>query len=363
MAAADTPTAHWSFLYTGFIAAVYGVFGFHPLAVRVISAVAGGILLPYSIFRLTRRVLPNREGIALITAGSSAVYAYFILYAALLMTETFFIIAIVWSLERLLLIEYQVRNRIGVSRKTIVGFGISLGIATLLRQSILPWLFILSAWLLWVGWRNKSVRTAVLSVFVSVLIVMLFIIPFTIRNYLVYDGFLLLNSNTGYAMYSAQHPMHGTNFQAFSAAPLPSDIEPVPENEARWDRVLMQRGIKFIIDEPGRYVLLSFSRVADYFMFWPSSESTLINNIGRVASFGLFLPFIIHGLVLSFSNWRRFRALYLFIISYSLIHLLTWSMIRYRLPIDAVLLIFASLSIGWFATQVRLVSQWKKAPK
>ena len=77
------------------------------------------------------------------------------------------------------------------------------------------------------------------------LVLLAFIIPFTIRNYAVYGDFMLLNSNAGYAMYSAQHPMHGTSFQAFAAAPLPGDLDPLPQNEPQWDRALMQRGFPF----------------------------------------------------------------------------------------------------------------------
>ncbi|HEX9117034.1 MAG TPA: hypothetical protein VGA61_13280, partial [Anaerolineae bacterium] len=37
-----TPTAHWSFLYSLFVAAVYALFGAHPLAVRFIQSNLGG---------------------------------------------------------------------------------------------------------------------------------------------------------------------------------------------------------------------------------------------------------------------------------------------------------------------------------
>jgi hypothetical protein len=99
-------------------------------------------------------------------------------------------------------------------------------------------------------------------------------------------------------------------------------------------------------EEPGRYALLSLSRFVDYFMFWPASETSLINNIGRVLSFAVFLPFMIYGLWLSFPEWRRYWLLYAFIAFYSLMHILTWAMIRYRLPVDAVLLLFAALALA-----------------
>jgi hypothetical protein len=311
------------------------------------------------IYRLTRRVLPERPNLALLAAACAAVYAYFVLYAAMLMTETLYIVAILWSLERAIALEQRVRAGERPGWGLLLGFGISLGLATLLRQSILPWVVVLFAWLLWAGRRHSNLKLAIRSLLVSGIVLVLFILPFTIRNYLVYGDFLLLNSNAGYALYSAQHPLHGTNFQAFTAAPLPADIDPFPENEAQWDNVLMRRGLQFIIEDPGRYIVLSLSRAADYFMFWPSSETTTINNIGRVISFGLFLPVMIYGLLLSRHQWRRFELFYIFILFYSLLHLMTWSMVRYRLPVDALLLIFASLGILDLINRVPALRIWE----
>ena len=119
----------------------------------------------------------------------------------------------------------------------------------------------------------------------------------TLRNYHVYGTFLLLNSNAGYAMYSAQHPMQGTSFQEFSAVPIPDELWGL--NEARLDRELMRRGLGFVVADPGRYLLLSLSRVRDYFEFWPTRDTSLLHNLGRVGSFALFLPFILYGIWLS----------------------------------------------------------------
>jgi hypothetical protein len=38
-------------------------------------------------------------------------------------------------------------------------------------------------------------------------------------------------------------------------------------------------------------------------------------------------------------------VLYLFIITYTGVHLLTWALIRYRLPVDAVMLTFAAVAL------------------
>jgi hypothetical protein len=394
---ADTPTAHWSFLYPLFVAAVYAVFGVHPLAARVAQAVVGGVLLPWMVYRLARTALgpspvlsflspvkrertPGGEGslLPLIAAAIAAVYGYFILHAATLMTETFYIAALLWSLEEGLKLGKRLRRRRDVPIVLPLRLGLSLGLAALLRQSILPWVPALFLWLLWRAWqgsRTSGTRrqwdvTALERLNVGTLLVAGFVLvaciaPFTIRNYLVYDQFLLLNSNTGYAMYSAQHPMHGTNFREFDAAPLPEGSWGRPEPEL--DRDLMRQGIQFVLDDPGRYLLLSLSRLRAFFEFWPTPDTTLLHNVGRTGSFGLLLPFILYGLYLSVHrqptpitppgessglDTADFGLLYLFIVFYTLLHILTWAMVRYRLPVDAVLLPFAALAITEASTEL-----------
>ena len=120
------------------------------------------------------------------------------------------------------------------------------------------------------------------------------------------------------------------------------------------DSALLGEALKIIAADPGRYVLLSLSRFPSYFMFWPSGDSELVSNVSRVASFGLFLPFMLYGLYLAlrqrFASWRDwlaspFTLLYLFILVYTGIHMLTWTLIRYRIPVDVMLVIFAGYGL------------------
>jgi hypothetical protein len=117
--------------------------------------------------------------------------------------------------------------------------------------------------------------------------------------------------------------------------------------------------LQFIVDDPGRYGLLSLSRIAAYFKFWPDPSSGAISNISRVGSFGLLLPFILYGLLRPLIYQRRMTTrsflsimatplalLYVFILFFTLIHILTWALVRYRLPVDAVLIAYAGLSFA-----------------
>ena len=96
-ARANQPTAFWSYLYTLYLAAVYALFGHHPLVARLIQAVAVGLLMPWLIYRIGRRAFGVRVG--LIAAGLTAVYFYFVHYAASLMSEAFYIVGILWTVD------------------------------------------------------------------------------------------------------------------------------------------------------------------------------------------------------------------------------------------------------------------------
>ncbi len=319
---------------------------------RVLAAGARSASVPAPAFDLA-------SAIPLGAAALGAVYAYFVLYGAMVQTEALFICALVWSLERGLALQQALSNpRAGRSPLAAgLTLGLSLGIATLLRQSILPWVAVMFVYLLIGALRAADrkpgdVRGAVLPLVLAGAVIVACILPFTIRNYRAYGSFLLLNSNAGYAMYSAQHPGHGTSFREYWAAPLPADLAGQDLNEAEWDKALMQRGIGFILADPVRYLRLSLSRISDYVEFWPTADSSFVFNAGRMVSIGLFLPFMLGGV--AYALTRRGRAVFdlpgttfllLFMSFYSALHIFTWAMSRYRLPVDAAALPFASLAL------------------
>ena len=180
----------------------------------------------------------------------------------------------------------------------------------------------------------------------------LLISPWTLRNYRVYHHLLLLNSNAGYALYASANPNLGTDWRSDEV------VVPVPEalsgqNEAELDRALTRRGIQFMLADPERYLRLTLDKTLEYFKFWPSNESGRTSNLVRVLSFGLYLPFMLLGLYLSFSRWRSFAVLYLFIVIHTGIYLLTWPAPRYRLPVDAVSMVFAALAVCELARQIK----------
>jgi 4-amino-4-deoxy-L-arabinose transferase-like glycosyltransferase len=338
---ANTPTAHWSFLYPLYLAGVYAITGYHPLVARLLQAVVGGALLCFLIYRMGRRVANEETG--LVGAGLAAVYGYFIYYNAALMTETFSIVLVLLTLH----LSMEIKENPTLLRW--LGLGFSLGLAALLRQTVLLFAPFLLLWL-FLELKARGIRWWYFGLPVGIML--LLIGPWTLRNHRVYGEFMLLNSNAGYALYASNNPGLGSDWRnEFVVVPVPEELAGL--NEAQLDRALTQKGMEYILGDPGRYLRLNLDKTLEYFRFWPTSESSRISNLNRVLSFGLYLPFMLMGLYLSFSRWPNFVPLYLFMVIHTGIHLLTWPSPRYRLPVDAVLMIFAGLALIELAKQIK----------
>lgn len=354
--AADAPTAHWSFLYTLYLTVVYAIFGPNPLAARLLQAVAVGILQPVLLYLIGRTVFNRLVG--LVAALLGAVYIYLIYYSAALMTEAFYITAI---LACFYLLFRLAQSQDSHPWRLAVMLGVAIGMAVLSRQLFLLIVPLLFLWVWWVRYRGGAKLPFWQTVVVGGIVVLM-ILPFTIYNANRFGRFVLLNTNSGYAFFWGNHPIYGTQFVPILTTTGTSYQELIPNellglDEAALESELMQRGIQFVVDDPGRIALLSLSRIPPYFEFWPSADTGLIGNISRVFSFGIMLPFMIAGIIISLRHRKRGSfstqpvfALLLFAVVYTIIHLLTWTLIRYRLPIDAVLLPFAALALValWF---------------
>lgn len=337
---ADTPTAHWSFIYPLFLAGIYWLVGYHPLAARLIQGIIGGVVISLLVYVLGQR-LENRR-VAVVGAILAAIYGYFIYYNVSLMTETFFIILVLLSLH----LVYKTKEN--PSLANFILFGMTQGTAILFKQTTI---IIFPALLTWLFWTLRGkVKTRYFLVPIG--LVILFILPWTIRNQKAYSHFLLLNSNSGYALYASNHPRLGTEWQNEDI------VVPIPEkysglNEAELNSVLTKEAIHFVLDNPGRYLLLTLSKSLEYFKFWPSSQSGLISNIVRVFSFGLYLPFMVWGFILTLPRWRIYLPVFLFAAIHTGIHLLSWPAPRYRLPVDAVFMLVTAIAVVEFSKRIK----------
>ncbi len=348
---AGEPTAHWSFPYTLYLVGTYALFGVYPVAARILQAIIVGLLHPYITYRIGEKTFGKTIG--LIAAAVVSIYIYFFYYGAALMTEPFYITSILFSLFFAMQLADNTDKKQDI--KLGLALGISIGLTVILRQVFLLFLPFLFLWI-WIARFRLTRKLPLLPTALSFLLLFSFILPITFFNYSRFHRFVLLNTNSGYAFFWGNNPIYGTKFIPILSTPeyqamIPEEVRHL--DEAALDSELLRRGIQFVVQDPTRYILLSLSRIPPYFMFWYSPDSSTLSNISRIGSFGVFLPFMLYGLFLGIKRSSSFMnllvspqgLLILFALVYSGVHILTWTLIRYRLPVDAVLIPFAGLAL------------------
>jgi hypothetical protein len=206
-------------------------------------------------------------------------------------------------------------------------------------------------------------------------ILALCILPFTIFNYARFNRLVLLNTNAGFAFFWGNHPIYGTHFVPILTEEMGTYQDLIPPDllgldEAALDQALLKQGIQFITDDPVRYIYLTISRIPVYFKFWSSPDSSGISNASRMLSFGIFWPFMLIGILMVIFGWKRYGVLDRqkdlimiigFMVIYAGIHILSWTLIRYRLPVDAVAVLFAGLTLDKILVRTGVVKDFAQS--
>lgn len=324
-----------------FLAAIYAVFGYQPLAARLVMAcLSTGVVA--MIYVLARRFFGTAVG--LVAAAIAAGYAYLVFYGVTLVTETPFILLLLLALEA----AFRIVDRPTPLRWLV--FSIAVAGTILLRMAVL---FVVVALVLWVFWRLVATRPQSLRMLaIPITVIGLAIAPFTIHNYQLWGRFLLLESQFGHVFWNGNHPDQREDFHNVEVFPIPADIF-ASGNDAVITNRLLALGIENVIRDPGHFVRLTLGRLLTFFTFWPTSDSVPLANALRVASFGVMLPFALAGLWLARARWRELLPLLAFVAIHTAIYSVSWTMIRYRIPVDAVLILFAAYALATIVRKSR----------
>lgn len=325
---ANAQQAYFSDAISYYLAAIYALFGYQPLAARILT----GLLSTVSVgllYLLSTRLFGRTVG--LVAAAIAAVYAYLIYYGVTLVTEPLFILMLLVTM----LLTYSLLDRPRAWKWPALGAALAL--AVLLRMAVI---FFAIALLGWLAWRIQQRRWRVL---IPLAVIGLAIVPFTIQNYQTFHRFLLLEANFGHVFWNGNHPDSLGNFHPYRVFPIPADVLAL-NNDVDITNELLRRGIQNILHDPGLFVMLTITRLREFFLFWPTPESDLLANTLRVFSFGIMWPFAAAGLWLSRRQWRDLLPIYIFMVMHTGVYAITWTMIRYRVPLDAFLILFAAVA-------------------
>jgi 4-amino-4-deoxy-L-arabinose transferase-like glycosyltransferase len=330
---ANAPQSYYSYTISLFLAGIYALFGYHPLVARLIMGVLSTAIV-LMIFLITRRLFNER--IALLASLIAAIYAYLVFYGVTLVTETPFTLMLLIAIY----ICLKIRDGEESSFFNWIVLGGALAITVLLRMAVI---FFVPILLLWLGWQMQA-RRKFYHFAIPLLIIVFAVLPFTIRNYSLWGHFSLLETQFGHVFWNGNHPGHDGDFHPYKVFPIPPEVL-ASQNDVEITNQLLRMGIENVLRDPLHFWQLTLTRLREFFTFWPTEDSTMLANILRVFSFGLLVPFALIGLATNVNRYRDLMPIYLFLIIHTGIYAVSWTMIRYRNPLEPFLIMFAAYTI------------------
>jgi len=162
------------------------------------------------------------------------------------------------------------------NRKIWIGLGILFGIQILVRPDILMGICFFGIWLLiYSGTERKKKLIGYIG---SIAIALLMVLPWTIRNYEVFNSFVLVSANSGFNFYMGNNPQATGEFPQGLATPESNAIDSARSQYFREhtspvdrDSYLYSVGKQWIFDHPKDALKLWVKKF--YFHWWQREEA------------------------------------------------------------------------------------------
>lgn len=270
----EQPTSWRPPLFPAFLGAVYKIFGYHLGLARFIqiSLSVGIVFVTYLLGKLIFNI-----NVGLIASLIVGLYPGLVLFSNMLYSETLFIFLFTLTFY---LILYSMRRD---SVLLFSGVGVLIGLSALIRPiglSILP-LFIVLIVLKYKKDLKKSLGRSCLVFLVTFLV----ILPWSLRNYLVFGQFIFIDTNQGSNLYignskdtpyiwcwkKMEHLRDDTTYlNLVKRSPEDFSIAGT-KDEAEKSRLLASYAISYIKRRPLVFIQRFFGKIID---FWSPERFT-----------------------------------------------------------------------------------------
>lgn len=343
------PTAWLTPIYPYLLAGVFKIFGVYSYASYLVTTILNDLfsaLTCVPIFFIAKRL-----GGAKLGAGAAWIWALF---------PNAILISLEWiwdtSLSALMagLVLWATMAIVDSRRvRDWIGYGLLWGLALMTNAafaSVIPFIFA------WLAWRLlKSDGRWVRLPAAAALAAVLCCVPWTIRNYVTFHKFIPFRSNFGLELWLGNNEQVPDTWAGFLH---PNDYEPEREKFSRMGEIpYMQEkqheAVQFMMGHPRDTLRFFWRRFADNWLgtwepiqdVWHSlgwdTRTTLVSNIA-VSLLGLT------GVLLLFRQKSPFAFPFaIFPLVFPIVYYVTHSSLRYRHPIDPVMIVLTAVALGY----------------
>lgn len=329
-------------VYPMLLALIYGIFGLtnYKMIILVLHSMLGAAsaVLAYK----TGEILFGKR-YAWIPYGLTLGYPLFAFWGMYVLTEATYVFTITLFLYLIALYAKEVDRP---KLKTLLLLGTAIGISNLVRPLLLLYFPVLGFWILWAKrWRMK---TALRDFAVIVMMTVVVMSPWWIRNVIKYHQFIAVSNYGSYEFYLGNNPLTITDKYFYFAQPsfdpeVKARIEKLPISEQ--EEEYKQLAVSYIVQHPVLFLQRTFAKERN--LFWQSVlplEGQLYKMKGVLLDKWYLLLGLI-GVFLSLFSLRKYSFLLLFIVYYSFI-VSMFTVVdgaRYRLPVMPAMILLGSL--------------------
>ena len=322
--------------YIFYLAGLSLAFGKSVMAVKFANVLLGTatVLLAY----LTAKIIFNLRT-ARITAALLSFYPYLIAYSGDGLSETF--MAFILAAAVYLIARASEKP----SWPNLAAAGLVMGYTALTKSTVLPFLLLACAWL-W--WRTGKFRSG----FFAGVFTLLAILPWSMRNYFSEGGYVMPVSTPWYSFYGSCSDA-AIRVEMMGEQDSPQVAQIAPENWdyvsklplAERDKYCKEKSLEWINDNPYQFTYLLYLRVKHFWRLYPMMAYRW-QKYAAMATSGLYIPLCFAGMLLGLRSFKKTSLLAGLLVLYTLVHMFFVVTLRYRVPADPYIIMFAAFALA-----------------
>ena len=301
------------------------------------------------IASITRRVARG-EAAAFIATCVTAIYPFFVFYQGLLLSETLFNTMLLGCIAAL----YAWQDRGARIDKMLALASLCFAAATMTKATLTvlpPVLLALSGWIATANWRRAITTLLTASCLYAALLS-----PWWIRNAAVLGHFVPFTTSSAQNLYLGNNPANtdaGIDWAHDVEPDVASRLLAIP-NEVERQRAFSDRATSYIKAHPDLFVEAAVMKLVRLWNIVPNTaEFRGVYALISALSFGPVLLLALIGAVWQWRQWRRFAPLLILIGYFTFVHVVTIASLRYRLPLEPLLIVLAATTVGALLERMR----------
>jgi 4-amino-4-deoxy-L-arabinose transferase-like glycosyltransferase len=301
----------------------------------IISQILISCLLIFLVYKFTREYFSETS--ALIAAAITGFLPEFVFASTHIQVTLLYHIGIVT-----LLLQLYKLNSPKINFNTLIIIGIIFGSLILFRSEVLLFATIIIIYLI----NKRDFKEAAIIMGIIILI----ILPWQVRNYVVFDKIIPITTSSGLNLYRGHNP-YGIGVWADDS--LIAQIRSVRNEEdfeVKMNDIYLENAFTSIKENPDKEIVYPFIKLYNLWIINTSDKRTF--NIMYLIPWYVFLLFSVYGLFKS-GSWNVHKFSYLYFIFFSVVAIIFFALPRYQTMMKIALVPFAAMGVEMLYYKVK----------